>query len=311
MRRTAIYCCILVLFTALTACKSMERAESIRRMNEGLEAVDRGATLDSVRLLKEASQTDPTYADPPYYLAQIYHMKLSEPKNAERFYREALDRDETNPQIAYRLGMVLTDQAQWEDAMGHFRQAVTNKKDFAKAWFRLGLVQEKLRQHAEAVESYGSAIRNDARMKMDKEDPGGAAYHALGDLYVRFGFHDKALQVYENGIQNNTYDADGDGTDENKVPQLLTGKGVALLKLARYPEAEGVLKQSLELDPSQTAATFNLAVAHHAQTRSPEAVSLLENFLKRADRVEDSARIVAAQGLLQQIQESLEKSAGK
>ena len=146
-------------------------------------------------------------------------------------------------------------------------------------------------------------------MKMDKEGPGGAAYHALGDLYIRFGFHDKALQVYENGVKNNTYDADGDGTDENQVPQLLTGKGVALLKLARFPEAETVLKKSLELDPSQSAATFNLAVAHHAQARSSDAVALRENFLKRADRAEDSARIVAAQGLLQQIQESREKSA--
>ena len=99
----------LVWFVA--GCNSMDRADSVRTMNKGLEAYKLGRTMEGVRLLKEAAQKDPTYADPPYFLGQLYHMKLEELDNAERYYREAIERAPDNPQIAYRLGMVLADQS--------------------------------------------------------------------------------------------------------------------------------------------------------------------------------------------------------
>lgn len=270
----------------------MDRAEAVSEMNKGLEALEGGRTLDAVRYLKEASKIDPEFAEPFYYLGQIYHHKLNELDTAEQNYREALSRDDSNPQIAYQLGTVLQEEGKNTDAIAFLKKATDAKPEFAKAWFRLGLSLVNEQQYVEAIDALTKSINADARMKMDSEDRGGAAYHALGDLYNRFGFYDHALKVYQNGLENNP-----------DVPRLLSGQGVAQLKLKRFSEAEASFTRALEIDPSQTTAIFNRAVAYMAEGATEKAVAGFEEFLSRADYDTDSARIVAAQGFIQQIRE--------
>lgn len=291
-RPRALLVYLLFVFAFTGACDSMDRAEAVNAMNKGLENLEAGRTLDAVRFLKEAGQIDPGYASPPYYLAQIYHRKLRELDNAERYYRDALSRSEDNPQISYQLGTVLSDQGKHADSIAYFRQAVEEKPDFAKAWFRLGLSYETEQTFLEAVEAYGKAIEADARMRMAEDDKGGAHYHALGDLYNRFGFYDKALKVYENGLLNNP-----------GIPRLHVGAGVAQLELQRFDEAAANFKTALEADPSMTTALFNLAVASMRQGQVVPAIKGFEEFAARADPSEDQARIIAAQGFIQQIRE--------
>lgn len=289
---TAIVACVALS----SGCENMDRAEAVRTMNKGLEEFALGRSVDAVRYLKEAQVQDPTYAEPAYYLGQIYHMKMNELDNAERYYREASERDPNNAQIAYRLGTVLSDLNNPAEAEGALQNAVQKDPEFAKAWFRLGLAQETQNKYAEAVDSYMKAINADARMRMDEEDPGGAAYHALGDIYIRFGFHDKALQVYDNGIQNNDIDS-----RPLKPARLYQGKGVALLKLGRFDEAASQFTKAMQLDPAMTTAIFNLAVANMAMNKTDLAVSGFEQFTQRADPSLDEARIIAAEGFIQQI----------
>ena len=295
------------LCALLTAgCESMERAEAVRTMNKGLEALDLGRTVDAVKYLREAQSQDPTYAEPAYYLGQIYHIKLNELDNAERYYREARDRDPENPQISYRLGSVLADLNNPSEAEGAFALAVQKDPEFAKAWFRLGLSREVQGNYADAVDAYIKSINANARMRMDDEDPGGAAYHALGDIYIRFGFYDKAFQVYENGIANNDIES-----RPLKPARLYQGRGVAQLKLKKFGDAEQSFRKSLELDPSMSTAIFNLAVAHMAQSKTEEAVNGFMQFTQRADPSKDEARIVAAEGFIQQIKEKTEQEEGE
>jgi tetratricopeptide (TPR) repeat protein len=284
----------------------MDRAEAVRTMNNGLEALQLGHTVDAVRYLKEAQAQDPTYAEPAYYLGQIYHMKLVELDNAERYYREARERDPENPQIAYRLGTVLADLNNPSEAEVQFQSAVEKDPEFAKAWFRLGIARETQQKYAEAVEAYMKSIESNARMRMDDEDPGGAAYHALGDIYIRFGFNDKALEVYENGIENNDIDS-----RPLKPARLYQGKGVALLKLLKFSDAAAQFQKALELDGSMTTAIFNLAVADMAMNKTEQAVEGFQRFTERADPSKDEARIVAAEGFIQQIKQKAEQEAGE
>ncbi len=279
---------------------SMDRAEAVNAMNKGLEQLSLGQTLEAVSFLKEAASIDPTYADPPYYLGQIYHHKLNELNNAEINYREALSRDNENPQINYQLGNCLSDQNKWADSISFFKRATEIEPTFGKAFFRLGLAYEMEKSYPEAVEAYMASINAQARMKMDEDDKGGAAYHALGDLYNRFGFYDKALKVYENGLENNP-----------GVPRLMIGRGVAQLKLERFAEAESSFKEALELDKSATTAIFNLAVAYMAQKKVDQAVEGFNNFVAVADHSRDEARIIAAQGFVQKIMEAKEAAEEK
>jgi len=291
--------CWLVVLTAVlmslivSGCTSMDRAEAISEMNKGLEALEGGRTLDAVRHLKEASQIDSSYADPPYFLGQIYHRRLNEPENAERYYRDAFSRDSENPEISYQLGTVLQESGRDSDAVQFFKAAVDKKPDFAKAWFRYGLSLENQKAYTEAIDGYMKSIQANARMRMDRNSKGGEAYHALGDLYNRYGFFDHAVKVYENGMENNP-----------DVARLHLGLGVAQLKLKRFEEAERNFRKSLELDQSLNTAVFNLAVSHMALGRTDEAVQGFDNFAARADQTRDSARIIAAQGFIMQIREA-------
>ncbi|MFU8806798.1 MAG: tetratricopeptide repeat protein [Bradymonadaceae bacterium] len=271
---------------------NQDRVLAIREMNSGLEAYQGGNTMDGVRYLREAIKHDPNYPEPHYYLGQIYHLRLREIDNAERHYRQALELEPENAQYAYRLGTVLAIQEKNEEAVQTFRRSVNAMPDYAQSWFRMGLAQQEIGQFTEAVDSYMKAIHAQPRLKMEPSDPGGEHYHALGDLYIRFGLFDQALKVYENGLQNNP-----------EAPRLYHGRGVAQLQLERYDEAERSFTRTLELDGRHNSAVFNLAVSRQAQGKNDEAMEVLERFLQSANRAEDQARIVAAQGLLQQLKE--------
>lgn len=280
---------------ALAGC-NQDRAVAVRSMNKGLTENKTGRTGDAVKLLEEATQADKTYADPPYYLGQIYHQKYNQLEKAEAAFRKALERDKENAQFHYRLGSILAKRKKHAEAVGHFKKATAKEKSFAKAWFRMGLSQRAEGKYSEAVESFSQAIKADPTMRIGKTDPGGAAFHALGDIYIVFRFYDKALGVYEEGLKHNA-----------GLAQLLRGKGLAQVKLKQFGPAEATLQQALKADPSKAQAYFNLAVAQHAQGRTKQAIKTVDLFLSRADPIRDGARMGAASGLRAELKASMEK----
>ncbi len=282
---------ILLAFVTLAAC-SQDRALAVNEMNLGVEALDNGRTMEAVDRFKEAAKHDPTYADPLYFLGQVYHLKLNDYDNAERYYREVLDVSPENPQYLYRLGAVLAEKGKHEDAITTLRKCVQVREDYSRAWFRLGLSQEAVGRYPDAVESLMKAIHANPRLRMDREDRGGAHYHALGDLYVRFGLYDSALKVYENGIQNNA-----------DVARLYHGRGLAQLHLKRYTDAAASFQKTLELESGHPTAVFNLAVAYQGLGQDTQAIEVLQRFLDSYGKGAEQARLIAAQGLLQQLRE--------
>jgi tetratricopeptide (TPR) repeat protein len=285
---------LVLLLTVAVGC-SQDRAKAVSEMNKGIEAFQGGQSIEAVKYLEAAKNTDPTFAEPALYLGQLYHRELDELDNAEQAYREAQQRKPQDPDIAYKLGTVLAEKGDHSEAIALFDQAIEINPAHAKALFRKGRSQEALGNNAEAADEYMKSIRANARMKMDEEDPGGAAYHALGDLYVGYGFYDKALAVYENGVLNN-----------EGVTRLAAGLGLAQLKLKRYQEAATTLETVLEVDPRHVSGTFNLAVARNELGQHDAAIAVLEQYLTRA---EDQARRSAAQGLLQTLRTDKKQAA--
>ncbi len=282
----------LVLIMA-TGC-SQDRAKAVDEMNKGIAAYQRGSTMEAIKHLKSADKLDPTYAKPALYLGQIYHQDMHELDNAEQAYREALGRAPKNAKAAYKLGAVLSDKKKPAEAASYLEQAAKIKPDYAKAWFRLGLAQEAQGKYPDAVDSFMKSIRANARMKMAKDDKGGQAYNALGDLYTRFGFYDKALKVYQNGILNN-----------GKVAQLYAGRGVAQLRLKRFKDAEQSFEKALQLDSTDLSAKFNLAVVRNELGETDGAIKALHEYL---DSAQDESRREAAQGMLMKLKESKKKA---
>lgn len=268
-----------------------DRSKAVAELNKGLQAYQRGKTLKAVDHLKAAARADADYAKPRYQLGQIHEMSLDDPEEADRFYRAALDIESDNPTYAYALGRVLASEGKHGEAIATFKRSVKLEPGHAQAWFRLGNSQAAMGDRPEAVESYMSSIEADPRMTLGEDDPGGAAYHALGDLYVRFGFFDKALKVYENGITNNP-----------EAPRLYQGRGVAQLEMKRYEKAASSFEKALELDDSYGTAYFNLAAAHEAMGHKKQAVAALKRYLRTADRSQNPARISVARGKIQTLE---------
>jgi tetratricopeptide (TPR) repeat protein len=203
------------------------RATAVRRLNEGLKAYQQGKTVEAVEKMQKAAEADGEFAKPHYQMGQIYEMDLSEPDKAIQHYREALDRKPDHAKYAYKLGRVLASEGDHEEAIAKFEQATQSDENHSRAWFRSGLSQRAMGDHADAVDSFATAIESSPRVPTEGVELKGPTadhyYHELADLYVEFGFFDKALQVYENGIQN--------------IPEsgrLYQGRGVAQLELERY-----------------------------------------------------------------------------
>jgi tetratricopeptide (TPR) repeat protein len=284
----------LWLMTTGVTC-DQDRALAVQRLNEGLAAYQRGQTQDAVAKLKEAAQADADFAKPRYQLGQIYEMKYEDAREAERFYRAALDIHPKRAEYGYALGRLLVSNGDYEEAIRVLQETTDAHPKHAKSWYRLGEAQAAMGHHPKAVEAYMKSIEADARMTFGEDDAGGVAYHALGDLYVTFGFPDKALKVYDNGITNNP-----------EAARMYRGRGVAELELKQFEAATRSFRKALELGGDGGAAYFNLAAALEGAGRPQEAIQALEKYLDIADST-DRARISVAQGMIQKLKADTSK----
>ena len=282
-----------LLSVGITAC-GQERAIAVRTMNEALSENKTGNTGDAIKLLKQAVNEDPTFADPAYYLGQLYHQKYNQLGDAESSFKRALERAPDNAQFLYRLGTVQAEQNKHDDAVRNLRKAVEKEPTFAKAWFRLGLSQREKGEFDAAVQSFTKSIEQDPKMRFGKADDGGQAFHAIGDIYVLFRFYDKAKDVYKEGLKHNPDTA-----------QLLRGLGLAQVNLKDYEGAQSSLEKALELDPSKATAYFSLAKAQQEQKKYKQAVKTLDRFISSADPSRDSARMGAASAMRSELQAQL------
>ena len=291
---------VALVVCAIGACVgcSQDRSLATSAMNQGLSAINRGEASDGLDKLEEATMADPTYADPPYYAGQTYQEKLDNYDKAIQQYEIAVKRDPKNAQFLYRLGSAQADDEAHEAAIENLKLAVAEVEGFPKAWYRKGISEITLKRYPDAVTSLTRSIETGPKMKIGGKDPGGAAYHALGDLYLRFRFYDKALKVYSNGLENNP-----------GVAQLLRGKGLAQLKLKRFDDAVATLTQAVEADQRNGVGYFNLAVAQHKAGATKKALETIDQFESRADGAKDRAQLTAVQGLRGQLLADVERDA--
>ncbi len=73
--------------------------------------------------------------------------------------------------------------------------------------------------------------------------------------------------------------------------------------MKRYADAAASFEKTLQLQVGHPTGVFNLAVAHQALGQDTQAISVLETFLASGTKDADQARLLAAQGLLQQLRE--------
>src|SRR5215813_12968318 len=89
----------------------------------------------------------------------LQHQQAGRLTEAERGFRELVERDPTNLRVWYLLGTVEYQLRDWNEAARCFRQAVTLKPSFAEAHNNLGLALRATGQASEAESSFRRALQ--------------------------------------------------------------------------------------------------------------------------------------------------------
>jgi tetratricopeptide (TPR) repeat protein len=110
-------------------------------------------------------------------------------KDAERWYRVALQMSRTDPVIPFNLGNVLDAAGQHDQAVLAYGQALARDASFAEAWVNIGTIREKQNRPSDARQAYLNALS--ARADCPE------ALYNLGLLLTWSEEYDEALPLWE------------------------------------------------------------------------------------------------------------------
>ena len=96
-------------------------------------------------------------------------------------------------------------------------------------------------------------------------------YQSLGDARLNLGQYDKAVQMYQQGIEkaqsSMAVDPKNPATDPAKrtarIASMLTNQGNCYLKLKKNDQAIAAFEKAAALDPNSGTAYFNLCATHY------------------------------------------------
>jgi tetratricopeptide (TPR) repeat protein len=116
---------------------------------------------DSITQAKGVTVSYPDRARGWRTLASIYRSLIAVNDNASTLalesYREAIDRDPTNPQLYRERGLVSYEVKNYDLAIEDFRRSASLKNDWADAWFDLGRGYEMSQKREYARQAYRQA----------------------------------------------------------------------------------------------------------------------------------------------------------
>ena len=162
--------------------KKSKRKEKLRKQKLREEKVHQ----------KKHSATGFTVTDSNLNEAMTVAVRLhkdGELTDAERIYRQVLKITPDHPDALSSFAMIEYQNQRFEKAIKRMRQAISLVDNNAGYHMNLATVLDKSGELEEAVTHYGRAIA----LAPDYPDP----YYNLGDLYLREGRPDKAIEVFD------------------------------------------------------------------------------------------------------------------
>ena len=216
-------------------------------------------------------------------------------RDIETLWSDTLKKDPGSWMAHNNLGNILQLQGRTDEAVGHFRQALRVKPDFAEAHYNLGYTLQQQGRIDEAEKSYRQALQ----FKPDFAK----AHNNLGVACVYLGRHEEAVKAYRQAIKikpdyaNAHYNLGTALYSQGKVDEAVgyyrqaiainpdyaeahNNLGVAYFDLGRYEEAIKAYRQAIRIKPDYADAYYNLGRAFKAQGKSDEAVNNFRQVIK-------------------------------
>jgi serine/threonine-protein kinase len=204
----------------------------------GVIAYQMKQKADAVRYFQMAHSEWPSSPVPLFYLGKLQE---GNPKEAERYYRLALQADSVHPESNVNLALLLYQQKKYAEAESHLRRAKGARKQLPETYPLLAQVLIEQKKTAEAITILQEAEK---QLPQDPKIPIslGTAYSENDQLpEARKVFSDAAKRFPRNAAVHYHY-------------------GVALMAHREAEEAIASYRRALELDPNYAEALCNLGL---------------------------------------------------
>ena len=235
-------------------------------------------------------------SSPELIKSALHHYQSGNLQEAERLFREFLEKQPDNPGVLYLLGTIYGHFGKYDPAIQYIKRSLQLNPANAEACCALGIaLQQKglpdealdyFQQsvhldpgNAEARKILGNALREKADAVKEKKrldeaitcyqqaigtDPNlpdaDILFHNLAMCFQAKGLFDEAIRYYQQAVQVN--------------PRLLAAYnnlGFVLQKRGRFDEAGASYQKALLIDPHSPETYYNLGVLLQGQGRHNEA----------------------------------------
>ena len=207
---------------------------------------------------------------------------------------EAARLQPTNSVIHHDLGLACLEVGRLSDAVSALQRSVAADPRYADAYFRLGIALEKLGDSGGAIAAYDRATVLSPTLT--------EAWFRAGALVYTLGHREEAIGCFRRAA------ATGPKTSFGRL-----GKARALLTQDRDREAEQVLKETLDVDPTNAMAHDLLGNLLTELGRFDEAEHCLQRAVELAPLLAGSyydlvrcRRVTGEDGLLQRMSAALD-----
>ncbi len=187
----------------------------------------------------------------------LVHQRAGRLLEAERLYREILERQPENAAAWHLRGVVSFQLDKAAEAATYIARAVELKPDFAEAHSDLGVAYQALGKLNEALASYQRALQ----LMPSHAD----AQFNLGTVLKQLGMLDQAAVAYGRAVELKPNDA-----------QAWNNFGIVFRELGQLTAAEECYRRALAIRPDFSEACNNLGVIYREQSKLDEAVSCYE-----------------------------------
>jgi tetratricopeptide (TPR) repeat protein len=192
--------------------------------------------------------------------AQLHH-QAGRLDDAERGYRQLLERMPVPPDALHGLGLLLYRRGNLRDALARLAQARAADARNPVYCFNHGVVLQRAGLLPDAVEAYGQAIQLNPRYIEPRTN--------LGNVYKELGRLAEAQATYEQVLTLNPDHVEG----HNNL-------GVVLKEQGRLDDAADAYRKAIALKPTHAEAHNNLGLVLLEQGRVDEGIRCFELALQ-------------------------------
>ncbi len=204
--------------------------------NLGVAYYSKGMYDEAIAEYKKAIESNPNDAKAHYGLGFVYSKKgiFNE---AIIEYKKAIEINPNDAEAHNNLALVYGKKGMPDEAIAEYKKAIEINPDLAEAHYNLALVYGGRKMYDEAIAEYKKAI------EINPDDA--LAHRYLGILYELKGMYDEAI------IEN---------------------KKAIMYDKAIYDEAIIELKKTIEINPNDDLAHYNLGTAYYDKEMYDEAI---------------------------------------